>query len=96
MDTVPGYPELAATAIAALIYSIARFEQEGLAAFRSGWQAFDWLRGKTISTQQGQQRVSGVADGIDEDGALLVSTAAGTVRVVSGSVEMPAYGEACA
>jgi BirA family biotin operon repressor/biotin-[acetyl-CoA-carboxylase] ligase len=96
METVPDAAELAATAIATLIDSISGFEREGLGAFRSRWLAFDWLKGKTISVEQGQERVSGVADGIDEDGALLVKTGEGTARVVSGSVEVPPCGEACA
>jgi biotin-(acetyl-CoA carboxylase) ligase len=37
-----------------------------------------------------------MAVGIDEDGALLVKTETGTERVTSGSVEVPAYGAACA
>lgn len=94
MDTVPDNAELAATVIATLIDSIGLFEREGLGAFHSRWQAFDWLKGKTIRIEQGQQRVSGVADGIDEDGALLVQTPEGTARVVSGSISVPAHEEA--
>jgi BirA family biotin operon repressor/biotin-[acetyl-CoA-carboxylase] ligase len=96
MDEVPERAELTALIIATLIDSIRRFESEGLAAFRSDWQAYDWLRGKTVTVQQAGGDITGVAEGIDEDGALLVKTAAGTERVRSGSVRLAAYGEACA
>jgi BirA family biotin operon repressor/biotin-[acetyl-CoA-carboxylase] ligase len=96
MDEVPERAELTALIIATLINSIRRFESEGLAAFRSDWQAYDWLRGKTVTVQQAGGDITGVAEGIDEDGALLVKTAAGTERVMSGSVRLAAYGEACA
>jgi BirA family biotin operon repressor/biotin-[acetyl-CoA-carboxylase] ligase len=96
MDDVPDRAELAAVIIAALIDSIRRFESEGLAGFRSSWQAYDWLRGKTVSVQQAGGDIAGVACGIDDDGALLVKTDAGTERVVSGSVRVAAYGEASA
>jgi BirA family biotin operon repressor/biotin-[acetyl-CoA-carboxylase] ligase len=96
MDGVPDRAELAAVIIAALIDSIRRFESEGLAALRSRWRAYDWLQGKTVSVQQAAGDITGVADGIDEDGALLVKTDAGTERVMSGSVRVAAYREVCA
>jgi BirA family biotin operon repressor/biotin-[acetyl-CoA-carboxylase] ligase len=94
MDEVPERTQLAAALIATLIDSIRRFEAEGLAGFRSEWRALDWLRGKTVSVQQAGGHLIGVADGIDEDGALLVKTNAGTERVMSGSVKVPTNGEA--
>jgi BirA family biotin operon repressor/biotin-[acetyl-CoA-carboxylase] ligase len=94
MDNVPDRVELAAVIIASLIDSMRRFEAEGLAAFRSSWRENDWLRGKAVSVQQAGGDIRGVADGIDDDGALLVKTDAGTERVISGSVRVAAHGEA--
>jgi BirA family biotin operon repressor/biotin-[acetyl-CoA-carboxylase] ligase len=94
MRDVPDRAELTAAIIAALIDSVRRFERDGLAEFRSRWQAYDWLQGKTVSVQQSAGEITGVADGIDEDGALLVKTEAGTERVMSGSVRVAAYREA--
>jgi BirA family biotin operon repressor/biotin-[acetyl-CoA-carboxylase] ligase len=88
MDTVPDRSELSPVIITSLMASIRRFESEGLSAFRSRWPAHDWLRGRTITVQQAGGEVTGDADGIDEDGALLVKTAAGTERVISGSVRV--------
>ncbi|MGH8168876.1 MAG: biotin--[acetyl-CoA-carboxylase] ligase, partial [Woeseiaceae bacterium] len=59
-------------------------------AFHSTCQESDWLKGKTVRIQQSHGLITGIADGIDDDGALLVRTDARTERVVSGSVELPA------
>ena len=96
MDDVPDRADLAAAIIAALIDSVCRFEREGFAAFRSGWRAYDWLQGKTVTVEQAGGDITGVADGIDEDGALLVKTDAGIERAMSGSVRIADHKEVCA
>ena len=90
MATLPDRSALAAAIIASLIDSVGRFEREGFGAFHSTWQNSDWLKGKTVRVQQSHGLITGIADGIDDDGALLVRTDARTERVVSGSVELPA------
>ena len=96
MDQLPTRAELAAAVIGSIIDAARRFERDGFGAFREAWQEYDWLKGKRLSVRQVQHRISGMAIGIDEDGALLVKTEAGTERVTSGSIEVPAYGVACA
>jgi BirA family biotin operon repressor/biotin-[acetyl-CoA-carboxylase] ligase len=93
MDEVPHRAELTAAVVTALVKTMRRFESEGLNAFRASWQAHDWLLGKTVIVQQAGGDLTGVADGIDEDGALLVKTEAGTERVLSGSVRLAPYTE---
>jgi len=94
---LPELPERAAL-IAAVIRSIVecieRFAREGFGHFHSIWQRYDWLKGRRWSVQQAQRRITGVAEGIDEEGALLLRTNAGLERVISGSIELPAYGAA--
>jgi BirA family biotin operon repressor/biotin-[acetyl-CoA-carboxylase] ligase len=96
MEQLPTRAELAAAVIGSIIDVVRRFERDGFGAFREAWQEHDWLKGKRLSVRQVQRRISGMAVGIDEDGALLVKTETGTERVTSGSVEVPAYGAACA
>jgi BirA family biotin operon repressor/biotin-[acetyl-CoA-carboxylase] ligase len=96
MEELPGRGELAAAVITAVIDAVERFVRDGFAPFREAWQEYDWLRGKRISVQQVQRRITGIADGIGEDGALLVKTESGTERVISGSIQIPAMGVACA
>ncbi|MBI3982086.1 MAG: biotin--[acetyl-CoA-carboxylase] ligase [Gemmatimonadetes bacterium] len=51
------------------------------AAERAAYDRCDWLAGRRI-----REPVKGRAEGIDEDGALLVATARGRRRVMAGSV----------
>jgi BirA family transcriptional regulator, biotin operon repressor / biotin---[acetyl-CoA-carboxylase] ligase len=94
MAEVPGRAELAGAIITSIIDVILQYVREGFAPFRDAWQEHDWLIGKRLSVRQVQRRITGTAEGIDEDGALLVKTSAGTERVVSGSIELPAFGAA--
>ena len=58
-----------------------RLEREGFEAVRARWAA--------LATLGGQVRVDGVAGvalGLDDDGALLVGTVSGAVRVLAGDV----------
>lgn len=87
-NSVPDRRELAAAIIASVINSVRRFESDGLSAFRSSWAAYDWLRDKTVTVPQANGGITGVAAGIDDDGALLVRTEAGTERVTSGTVRV--------
>lgn len=88
VEWLPSRPALAAGILQCVIAVIARFERDGFAAFHAAWQDRDWLRGKQVSIPQAEEDVRGVASGIAEDGALLVQTAAGTRRIVSGSVTL--------
>jgi BirA family biotin operon repressor/biotin-[acetyl-CoA-carboxylase] ligase len=96
MEELPGRADLAAAVITGVIDGVERFVRDGFGPFREAWQEYDWLRGKRISVQQVQRRITGIADGIGEDGALLVKTESGTERVISGSIQVPAMGVACA
>lgn len=95
MTELPGRAALTAAIVTSIVDCINLFEREGFGRFRKEWQRYDWLKGKRWSVQQLQRRITGVGEGIDEDGALLLRTNAGLERVVSGSVELPAYGAAC-
>jgi BirA family biotin operon repressor/biotin-[acetyl-CoA-carboxylase] ligase len=82
--------EVAASLIECLLRGLAVFEQEGLKPFREEWQRADALRGKSVNVTTVQDATRGLARGIDLDGALLVETANGLVRFVSGEVTVRA------
>jgi BirA family transcriptional regulator, biotin operon repressor / biotin---[acetyl-CoA-carboxylase] ligase len=46
----------------------------------------NWLHERTVIIETGNSRVTGPCRGIDDDGALLVATETGFVRITSGSV----------
>ncbi len=77
---------IAAAVIEQLIRVVTRFEQEGLDPFRADWNSADWLRGKKVRVSMPDSEVTGIADGIDANGALRVMTENGRRRVYTGSI----------
>ncbi|MCC6213782.1 MAG: biotin--[acetyl-CoA-carboxylase] ligase [Polyangiaceae bacterium] len=73
---------LLAEVLAALERRVAVWEAQGLEASRAELAAADALRGEAVTVEG----VSGIAAGIAPDGALLIATPEGVVRVVSGHV----------
>lgn len=74
-----------------LLAALGRFEREGLAPFLPAFEARDVLRGRSVQAHAGRRaddRLLGVAVGIDADGALRVQTAAGLQRVLGGEVSV--------
>jgi BirA family biotin operon repressor/biotin-[acetyl-CoA-carboxylase] ligase len=69
-----------------LVESLTVFEVEGFSAFASTWREHDWLRGRHITVEQSDGRISGTAAGIDDDGALLLLDGGDVSRVISGSI----------
>lgn len=87
IDAVVPEREVLAGAIIEHLYSAySRFEQMGLNGFTDEWREHDWLRGREITVDMPDKRVAGIAAGVDADGALLVDSIRGRVRVISGSV----------
>ena len=84
--------ELAGAIAARLLGDWARFDEEGWSVYAAGWQALDALAGRTVNVHEGAPLVdsavasdavwSGVARGLDADGALRVQRPDGTVRSV--------------
>lgn len=92
----PSNAQLAAGLLQCLIATFTRFERDGFAAFRDAWQEYDWLRGHRVSVPEGEETIEGRAAGVDADGALLVETASGRRRILTGSVtivDTPAVAE---
>lgn len=76
---------------AAVAEAAGRFFREGLSPFAGGWQRFDALRGRqVVALVEGRVSASGVAIGIDAEGALVIETEAGPVAVRSGEVSVRA------
>ena len=71
---------IAALLLDELIEGARQHEANGFSVFQQDWQALDLLNGRSIEIQQQDQRISGVALGIENTGGLRVETA-GEVRV---------------
>lgn len=79
---------LAGTLIEHLFRTFTRFDEQGLTGFVDDWQQSDWLRNRVITVDMPDRQVTGIAAGIDNDGALLVDGKSGRSRVISGSIVM--------
>jgi len=85
---VPALAVIAAAVIDGLFGVMQMFAAHGLAAFAADWAEHDWLRGPDVTVDLPKRQITGIAAGIDVDGALLIDTGTAKVRVVSGSVVM--------
>src|SRR4051812_410867 len=68
-----------------LVRDVLRFEQAGFAAFHARFDALDGLRDRAVTLSDG---TTGQAQGVADDGSLLVHTAAGLHTVASSEVSV--------
>lgn len=80
--------ELAATVLDHLVRMLQEFSMSGFSAFAQRWRKFDVVLGRRVDVVVGESRISGVAAGIDEGGALLVDTDGGIRRFFGGEVSV--------
>ena len=85
---VPSRNQLASLIIDELLAMLARFERMGFAAFRDVWSRLDVLRDAPVQVEVGEERVAGIARGVDADGALRLETDAGLRKFVSGDASL--------
>jgi BirA family biotin operon repressor/biotin-[acetyl-CoA-carboxylase] ligase len=85
----PPRTELALALIAAFTDVFNSYAATGFAPYRGEWRSADSLKGRPIRIQAASGAWFGTAAGIDDDGALLVTTAdGGCRRVASGEVSV--------
>lgn len=84
----PAREMLAGTIIEHLYTTFARFAERGFTEFTDDWRQNDWLRGREITVDMPDRQVTGIAAGVDADGALMVDTKSGRARIISGSIVM--------
>jgi BirA family biotin operon repressor/biotin-[acetyl-CoA-carboxylase] ligase len=78
----------AAACFTALESWLDRHDEEGFAVIREAWRERSVTLGREVRVKVDDRELAGVAEDIDESGALLVRTAAGVERVVSGDVQL--------
>jgi BirA family biotin operon repressor/biotin-[acetyl-CoA-carboxylase] ligase len=87
--TPPPRPLLAARLIDGLADLFASYAESGFAPYSAEWRAADFLNGRPVRVDDSPAAASGIARGIDGDGALLIETAGGARRrVLSGDVSV--------
>lgn len=94
LDPAADAPRALAAVAAPLVRAIRQFEREGFAPFGAAYARRDLLAGHRVVTS-GAEAVEGVAEGVDERGALRVRTADGLRLLASGEVSVRLQGDAC-
>jgi BirA family transcriptional regulator, biotin operon repressor / biotin---[acetyl-CoA-carboxylase] ligase len=90
-DACPAPPSrnwLAGAILSELLSMLAQFEREGFAPFRQPWIALDALGGRPAQVMLGDTVVSGIACGVDAEGALLLRTGGKVRTFVSGEARL--------
>lgn len=85
----PDRNALVAALAAELACACARFDAEGFAPFIKPWQSLHVHQGREVEIYRGENRRRGIAEGIDETGALRLRTTAGKIELMhSGEVSL--------
>jgi len=84
----PSRNVLAARVIARWVTMLDRFAREGFVPFAPAWQALDITRQRAVTVQAGDACYSGIAQGVDASGALLVDIGGQRQRLLSGEVSL--------
>ena len=81
--------ELAGLILEALVRAIDTFRAKGLEAFRQDWDRFDLASGRPVELRhENATRITGVARGIDSQGALLIENKGVTSSYHAGEVSL--------
>jgi len=87
--TPPPRVLLAARLVEGLAELFESYEESGFAPYRAEWREADYLLGRRVKLDDSAATLSGIARGIDADGALLIETPGGARRrVLSGDVSV--------
>ena len=84
----PGRNSLLAALLNELLPLLADFETSGFAPWREHWQALDAYAGTQVVLSTGASRLSGIARGVDERGALQLETTTGVQAVYGGEISL--------
>ena len=79
---------LAGTLINELASSLTLFERDGLKPFISKWRALDIYANKAVKLIIGTQSITGINQGIDENGAILLETEQGVKAYHGGEISV--------
>lgn len=80
---------LLASVLRALADCLDQFAASGFPGLRAAWQSrHAWQDAPVHLTGDGRNGLSGICRGVDDDGALLIATAAGIERCISGDLSL--------
>ncbi|MDA0707268.1 MAG: biotin--[acetyl-CoA-carboxylase] ligase [Proteobacteria bacterium] len=88
VDTVPAPEVIVVAIVEGLCGAMHKFATLGFSGFAADWAEHDWLRDREVTVDLPDRQITGVAAGVDTDGALLIDTGKEITRVISGSIVM--------
>jgi BirA family biotin operon repressor/biotin-[acetyl-CoA-carboxylase] ligase len=90
LGAVPDRNALIAALLESGVQGLAAFAHAGFAGFADEYREADTLAGRAVTVSGGATAaaLAGIARGVDADGALLVQTATGVERILSGDVSV--------
>jgi BirA family biotin operon repressor/biotin-[acetyl-CoA-carboxylase] ligase len=88
VDPPPSASRLLAAVLSELAARLEILNDEGMAQMRSEWMEHATGLGAVVTATSTAGSVTGVAEGIDGEGALLIRGDAGVVRVIAGDVHL--------
>jgi BirA family biotin operon repressor/biotin-[acetyl-CoA-carboxylase] ligase len=80
--------EVAAALIVALDHACDRFQREGFAPFRAGWDRYDLLKGREVTIHEDRRTRTAVAEGVSDRGGLWVETGGERQELTAGEVTL--------
>lgn len=87
-QSAPCRNTLAALILGEIFSALSAFESSGLGPFVTRWNDLDVLKGREVDVHLPASTVCGIADGIDEDGALRLFTGGQWKKFVSGELSV--------
>jgi BirA family biotin operon repressor/biotin-[acetyl-CoA-carboxylase] ligase len=84
----PSRNVVAATLLSRLASALRLFDAEGLRPFLPRFEVRDALRDMQVTARIGEREVVGIASGLDDDGALVLRTREGPLRLHAGEVSV--------
>lgn len=88
LDAPPDRNQLAAGVLAELHRLFETYASAGFPALRHAWEQRNAFAGLPVTIRGDSLDISGVCEGVDDDGALLLRTDAGLSRILSGEVSL--------
>lgn len=71
-----------------ILGAIRKFEALGFGPFKGGWERRDVLRDREIALAGVQPPITGIGNGIDDEGAYLIQTSKGIERAIGGELSL--------
>jgi BirA family biotin operon repressor/biotin-[acetyl-CoA-carboxylase] ligase len=80
--------QITAALISHIVSLLQGYAQQGFAAWQTKWQRYDALYGQEVEVLGLAQTITGIAQGIDKQGALMINTTTGQQLISGGEVSL--------